>query len=152
MAGRKKLDSKIHSSSVYFNRCIEKLRLWLDKKSYSLNFETDAHDSVYYSSKEVFIDSRSHPEKKLYILLHECGHILIENSGRNRLYNLSQQVEPVMGQRVNRKKKVAVISEEIEAWKRGESLARKLDIKINSGKFDKIRADAIMSYIEWARD
>ena len=43
-------------------------------------------------------------------------------------------------------------TEELEAWKRGEGLARRLGIKINEEKFDKVRSDAIMSYIEWARD
>ena len=57
-----------------------------------------------------------------------------------------------MGQKVNRKKRVAVLSEEIEAWKRGELLAKRLGIEINSEKFDRVRADAIMSYVEWARD
>ena len=151
MRGRKRLDSRIHSTE-YFRDCIEKLRLWLEKKGYSLFFETDASDCVYYSSKEVFVDSRNHPEKKLYILLHECGHILIDSSGRSRLHMVSQSVECVMGQKVNRKKRVAVLSEEIEAWKRGESLAKRLSIEINSEKFDRVRADAIMSYVEWARD
>ena len=146
------MDSRIHKSE-YFKKCIEKLRLWLNKKGYSLFFVTDVQDSVYYCSKEVFIDSRNHPEKRLYTLLHECGHILIDSSGRSRLHTQSQSVECVtMGKRVSRKKRVAVLSEEIEAWKRGESLARKLDININPDKFDKIRADAIMSYVEWARD
>lgn len=109
-------------------------------------------DSVYYDSKEVFIDSRNHPEKKLYILLHECGHILIDSSGRNRIHTLSQSVERVRGQRLRREKRVAVISEEIEAWKRGESLAKRLCIQINPDRFDKIMSDAIISYVEWARD
>ena len=145
------MDSKIHNH-YYFKECIEKLRLWLNRKGYSLFFETGIQDCVYYSSKEVFINSRNHPEKKLYTLLHECGHILIDSSGRDRLHTLSQEVELSMGKKVNRKKRVAVLSEEIEAWKRGEALAKKLKIKINPDRFDKIRADAIISYVEWARD
>ena len=56
------------------------------------------------------------------------------------------------GRRVSRERRVAKITEELEAWKRGERLARRLGIKINEEKFDKVRSDAIMSYIEWARD
>jgi hypothetical protein len=125
---------------------------WLYDKGYHIVLETDAQDCVYFGCKQVYLNSRNHIEKRLYILLHECGHILIDSCKVDRIYSLSRKTEAVVGKRVSKKRRVAVISEEVEAWKRGERLARKLQIPVDEEKFDKIRTDAIMSYVEWARD
>jgi len=137
---------------IDFKKSFEVVELWLYDRGYIVNQYTDAEDSVYYDAGEILINSRKHPESKFYTLLHECGHILI-NDNRDRLFNLSRETQAIMGgPKHSRKKRVAVISEEIEAWKRGERLAKRLGLKINEDKFDRCRANAIMSYIEWARD
>tara|TARA_B100000700_G_scaffold236399_1_gene262281 strand:- start:335 stop:790 length:456 start_codon:yes stop_codon:yes gene_type:complete len=151
MSGRKKLDLKIHSNA-YFEKCISTVESWLESKDYDLLYETGAADGIYYSVKQIVINSRNHAEKRLYVLLHECGHLLINSTKRDRVFALSRSTEAIMGNTTTRKRRVAVISEEIEAWKRGERLAKRLGIEINEEKFDKIRADAIISYVEWARD
>ena len=136
-----------------FSASFEIIESWLLDKGYSVCLETDAQDAVYFNCNQVVINSRNHAEKRLYILLHECGHILINNNLSDRVLSLSLETEAVMGgKRVSRKRRVAKVAEELEAWKRGERLAKRLGIKINEEKFDKARADAIMSYIEWARD
>jgi len=135
-----------------FKRSFELAEYWLDDKGYQVLLETDAPDCVYFNFKQVYLNSRNHIEKRLYILLHECGHILIDNGSEDRLYSLSRETEAVVGDCVSKKRRVAVLSEEIEAWKRGERLAKRLGISINEEKFDKIRTDSIMSYVEWARD
>jgi len=126
---------------------------WAYNKGYEVLLETDASDGVYFNCGQIILNSRNHIEKRLYILLHECGHILINSNTTDRVFSLSHDTEAIMGGRkVSRERRVAKITEEIEAWKRGETLARRLGIKIDEKKFDRIRADAIMSYIEWARD
>jgi len=126
---------------------------WLFEKDYEVLYETDGQDAVYFGCKQIILNSRNHIEKRLYILLHECGHILINSNSFDRVFSLSSETEAIMGGRkVSRKRRVAKLTEEIEAWKRGENLARRLGIEINEEKFDRIRANAIMSYIEWARD
>ncbi len=136
-----------------FLKSFELIESWLLEKEYDVLLETDGPDGVYFNCKQVVLNSRNHIEKRLYILLHECGHILIDNNSSDRIFSLSQQTEAIMGGRkVSRKRRVAKLTEEIEAWKRGESLARRLGIEIDEEKFDRVRADAIMSYVEWARD
>lgn len=126
---------------------------WLCEKGYEVLLETDGEDAVYFDCSQIVINSRNHIEKRLYILLHECGHILINNNSSSRVFSLSHDTAAVMGSRkVSRKRRVAKLTEEIEAWRRGEALSRRLGIKINEEKFDKIKADAIISYVEWARD
>jgi hypothetical protein len=128
------------------------VELWLYDKGYQVLLETDAQDCVYFNCKQIHINSRNHIEKRLYILLHECGHVLIDSGKVDRVYSLSRETEAIVGERVSKKRRVAVLSEEIEAWKRGERLAKRLGIKINEEKFDKIRTESIISYVEWAGD
>jgi len=147
------LDSNYRKNSCKLSRDFEIVESWVFDKGYNVSLETDGQDAVYFSCNQIVINSRNHIEKRLYILLHECGHILINNSPSDRVLSLSMETEAIMGgRRVSRKRRIAKIAEELEAWKRGEKLARRLGIQINEDRFDKIRADAIMSYIEWARD
>jgi hypothetical protein len=135
-----------------FRRSFELVEFWLDDKGYQVLLETDAQDCVYFNCKQVHINSRNHAEKRLYILLHECGHVLINHGRKDRVYSLSRETEAIVGDRVSKKRRVAVLSEEIEAWKRGERLAKRLGIQINEEKFDKIRTESIISYVAWAQD
>jgi len=124
---------------------------WLFDRGYVVNEYTGAEDSVYYESKEILINSRKHIESRFYTLLHECGHILI-NDNRDRVFKLSRETSAIMGNKPGRRRRIAVLSEEVEAWKRGERLAKRLNLEINEEKFDKARTDALISYVEWARD
>ena len=55
---------------------------WLCEKGYEVLLETDGEDAVYFDCSQIVINSRNHIEKRLYILLHECGHILINNNSK----------------------------------------------------------------------
>ncbi len=124
---------------------------WLFNRGYVVTQFTDAEDSVCYNTQEVLINTRKHIESRFYTLLHECGHILI-NDNRDRLYKLSRETQACWGHKPHRSKRIAVLSEEVEAWKRGERLAKKLGLKIRENRFDAARTNALMSYVEWARD
>jgi len=134
-----------------FKRAFDAVESWLYDRGYTVVQYTDAEDSVYYDSKEILINSRKHIESRFYTLLHECGHILV-NDNRDRLYTLSRETQAVMGHKPARKRRIAVLSEEVEAWKRGERLAARLGLEIDEEKFDLCRTNALMSYVEWARD
>ena len=136
-----------------FSDSYKTIESWGYSKGDEVLLETDGADGVYFTCNQIVLNSRNHIEKRLYILLHECGHILINNNSSDRVFSLSLDTEAIMGgKKVSRKRRVAKLAEEMEAWKRGENLASRLGIKINEKKFDKIRADSIMSYVEWAKD
>jgi hypothetical protein len=46
--------------------------------------------------------------------------------------------------------KIAKVQEEIEAWEVGKRLAKSLCLRINESKFEKIRAECLSSYMNWA--
>tara|TARA_R110001592_G_scaffold188358_2_gene433463 strand:+ start:5720 stop:6127 length:408 start_codon:yes stop_codon:yes gene_type:complete len=129
---------------------IKKLKNWLSKYGFSLVYGSD--DYVCWDASIVCINSRNRQENKLYALIHECGHVMVDNN-RDRLYESSSMVQrSYEGRRPSKQKRIAVVAEEIEAWRRGERLARKLKIDIDEPKFDKQRTMAIMSYINWAAE
>ena len=128
---------------------IDKVVEWLGERGWKVLFYTDAPEVTVWNLKQIHINSRTHPETRLYTLLHECGHVLVDDN-RDRIHKLSYQSHCEHNRFLSRGKRVAVVSEEYEAWKRGEKLAKRLGIDIDVKKFDRHRADALMSYINWA--
>ena len=126
----------------------QKLVGWASSKGYDVWCYTDADDRLEFETKRIHIDSRQHAESRFYTLLHECGHLLIsQTAGQfaddHPMYAFSTD---------NRSSKskayqVSLVAEEIEAWKRGRRLARRLDLTINDTKFDRIMTDCVLSYI-----
>jgi hypothetical protein len=134
-----------------FKKSIDKVVRWAEKRGWRVFFYTDAPEVTIWTYKQIHINSRAHPETRLYTLLHECGHILVDDN-RDRIHRLSFESHGEDIYRPERRKRVAVVSEEYEAWKRGERLARRMGIEIDVKKFDRHRSVALMSYINWASD
>lgn len=129
----------------------------LIRKGYKLVFETDAEDRVEFDEGHmtVYINSRNHPETRFYTLVHEIGHIIIgENWGAfesdNPMYCFSPERTDDARRHRSHAYRVSLISEEIEAWKRGRQFARSMGLFINDDKYDKHMTQNVMTYIEWA--
>jgi hypothetical protein len=142
---------------LLFKAGISKLIDWLWVKDWDLEFDYTGKDEMDPNSKCVTISTRQGAEKQLYSLLHECGHILVQSNetrynkkfpaqAKRNCYLSHRQLEK------SRKYKVDVISEEIEAWERGKSLANRLGIYIDEDKFNEIKVACIFTYVEWATD
>ena len=119
---------------------------WLDRKGYFVDFDKKGDDSVDCSNKIVSINNTRTKETQLYILLHECGHILIDNNESVVKY---KDVQERFAERtaIN---KVFTVMEEAEAWKRGKLLAKRLGIHIDEEKWNKDITRALGKYIKWA--
>jgi hypothetical protein len=126
---------------------IEDVCTWLSARGYSIDFERNGEDAVFLESKLLSVRSSRSLRGQLYTLLHECGHILIHES--DTLVNSEEEVLEVYSSRSKIHKTFTVI-EEIEAWKRGLSLAGRLGIEINKVKWNKDVAKSIMAYMKWA--
>lgn len=127
---------------------IKKVILWLNRRGYDVYLGRGIQECVSFNGMSVFINSNNRKERRLYTLLHECGHILV-NDNRDRLQQVSAYVTPDCG-RSTKSERVAALAEEYDAWKRGERLANRLNINLDYEKFDKLRDHCIMSYINWA--
>ena len=145
------IDYRKRSVKIQLKREFQKLTEWLEDRGYALKLYTDAPDEVRWCpKKEIHIDTRNWIEKRLHILLHECGHILVCSNSFDRNIMLSSATDGRCTS--GRAHAIARIGEEYEAWKRGERLAKRLNIRINAEKFDKLKTQCLMSYVNWAAE
>lgn len=104
------------------------------------------------SSKKIVINKRSSRKHQLMILLHECGHHLIDSSpvATKRYKNGWDAEDPKILKTFTHR--IDVLAEEIEAWDRGWNLALRLGVLTESNRqaFDKVRTSMLKSYIKWA--
>jgi len=140
-----------HSEKVQdiWNQQSREIEDWLENKGFEVSYGTDLQDAVCFALKMVTINSRQRSESRYYTLLHEAGHVLISQTAskfeaEHPMYACSSD------RRVTKSKayQVSLISEEIEAWKRGRRLAGRFNHKIDNEKYDRIMATCVMSYIE----
>ena len=91
-------------------------------------------------------------ENRLYSLLHECGHALIRSNAKNFEYSYPAHATAELDGRKRRsdKYKVSLIEEEVEAWKRGYRLAKRLGVFIDENNFNKLKTKCLISYFNWA--
>lgn len=134
-----------------FKKQFVEVEKWAEKYRIEVLEGSGFEDRFEASERKIYINSRLGAEAKYYTLLHECGHVLIDNNWKafdrdNPMYASSCDL------RVAKSKayRVSIIAEEIEAWKRGRRLAKKLGHAVDSEKFDKMISENVMTYIDWA--
>ena len=125
---------------------------WLQKvckyalKEYEAEIRvTDNNNFTYsYGDKTIEIDDRSPPRDKLYILLHEVGHVsrMLENE-QDSTYFMDRS-----GSR-NKKEKTMVLMEEILAWHKAEQIADRLSIPIEKNAWQRLVNKTTQKYIDW---
>lgn len=138
-----------------FKKDYEWLKKHIEKKfNYEVLEGTWADERVEFEEQKVYICSRNRAETRLYTLLHEYGHIEIQEMGAADFEADHPMYYKIDDGRVERSKaaRVSIVAEEIEAWKRGRWFARKNKLSLDEKKYDKHMTAALMSYINWASD
>jgi hypothetical protein len=123
---------------------IDKLILWAEKLGYTTYIEPDCLDEICYTSKNIEINSEHSDEKKLFIMLHECGHIITIKDKKFFNYRNNHLLEDCLS------KRVITFAEEFDAWKAGLKLSKKLNIKVEEEKYLQEALSAITLYAQWA--
>ena len=142
---------EVLNMSTSFESQFEEIEEWVASKGYCVVEETDAEDRVEWADKTIYINSRNHIENRYYTLLHECGHMMIAQSWRDFDKDHPMYACSSDGRNARSKAyKVSTVAEELEAWKRGRRLARRLQHHVNDEKYDAHVTKNVMSYIEWA--
>ena len=120
---------------------------WLERRGYYIEFSRKGDDSVDRENKIVSINTTRSLETQLHVMLHECGHILVLESDP-----VVSGIDEVLSKYSSKAKihKTFTVIEEVEAWKRGLKLAKRLSIPINKEKWNKDVARAIYKYMLWA--
>lgn len=134
---------------------LQKLIEWCSSRKVAVHFKDDSSKFVV-DERIIIINKRKNVTGKLHTLLHECGHFLIEQAKEKntRVYNVKfgNGYEFFDDSKKNKTvtHKIDVLSEEIEAWNRGYSLALRLNLNLDKESFDKDKASAIKTYAFWA--
>lgn len=127
---------------------------YLEAMGYKLVLDRNCDTCVDFQTNTVKINSRFSHEVQFYLLLHELGHVLISEDGRNFFdsehpsYGRFNGVSP----NVPRATRVNILGEEYEAWRIGRRWARMQELFIDDSKYDKTMTKNLMSYIDWAAD
>lgn len=129
-----------------YNDAISSLIYWANLKGYIVSITRYGDDSVDSVSKIIEINSNNSVQTQLYVLLHECGHVLVTKN------KSSIGIESVLSAYSEKTSihKVFRVVEEVEAWKRGRALAERLGISVDQKKWDKYVARALKKYMYWA--
>ena len=126
---------------------ISQVVIWLEKRRYYVEFDKFGDDSVDRIARVVSINTTRSLETQLHIILHECGHVLVAES--DTVVNGDSEVLEKYSDSSKIHKTFTVI-EEVEAWKRGLALAKRLQIPINKDKWNRDVSRAIYKYMLWA--
>jgi hypothetical protein len=102
-----------------------------------------------YHNNVITLYKNRRAEILYYIFLHEIGHAWMLECDFTYSDRYPELVRsPLRYATVTYK--IAKVQEEIEAWEVGKRLAKSLGLKINESKFEKIRAEYLSGYMNWA--
>ena len=145
---QKKLKKRLFESGI------DEVTNWVDNKGYSIEFSYCVQDEYRPGDNTITISSRQGVEKQLYSLLHECGHLILFNN--EKLYEKKYPSSTKMAycssnKRLERspKYKVDILAEEIDAWRKGKDLAKRLEIYIDEDKYYSVMSDCVYTYIKF---
>ena len=120
------------------------------RENFQAEVELLADENAYiYSNKrsKLRIVGGIHPRDKLYILLHEMGHL------ERRVNNQSDSTffMDKSGDR-NIREKTMTLMEEVLAWHTGEEIAKKLNIQIEDRAWQRLMNKTVEKYVEWVNE
>ena len=109
---------------------LTRLQEWCQARRIELQFTRGGDGTFDGRRRSINICAYLSPVRQVHVLLHECGHFLI---GDRRLVH-----------------RVDVLDDEIDAWRRGAALARRLRLDIDIEEYNRTRAKYVSSYLRWA--
>ena len=130
----------------------QKIRKWLRKKGYKL--EASNYDQYDPDEKTIYYNKRLSKKNKLYTILHECGHLLVQQNIFSYEKRHKCQVEGLQDARKRRslRWRIGFLKEEYAAWDRGFRLAKRLKIPIDEDCYYNYASKCLASYCRWAID
>ena len=133
----------------FWSNKIDIVEHWLAKRGYKIVRGKTKHivDSVDFEMKLVFLSERSKTHNQLFSILHECGHILNRDKNFTKKYKALNAAEKDPRKLKTMRFLVEEIEEETEAWRRGEILANKLNLEIDTEQYYNYAAKFLMTYV-----
>jgi hypothetical protein len=141
-----------HDSTPELENAVKLLKEWLTERGWSFEKSWSLFDHVDWTQKRVVINNRRSLQGQVFGMLHEIGHIMLGESDEylarfsesHEFKNRKERAHETLRVRMS------VFGEEWEAWSRGESLAKKLNLQIDYLAFRDSRNIDLKSYAEWS--
>ncbi len=129
---------------------------WIEKVAgyayqvYGAEVDMNAEEDAFIYEKKssmVQVKGATPPRDKLYILLHEVGHLFRfnENIEDNTFFMDRVGAE-------NIREKTMTLVEEILAWYKAEDIALRLEIPIEKRAWQRLINKTVSQYVDWAYD
>ena len=120
------------------------------REEFHAEVELLADENAYVYSidgDKINVKGGAHPRDKLYILLHELGHLhrLAENHGDPTFF-LDKSGDS------NLRERTMTLMEEVLAWHKGEEIATELGIVIEHRAWQRLMNDSIGEYVQWIHE
>lgn len=121
---------------------------WLLARGYRLEILPRAKAHCDYGTRVVTLPKEPRRARMMALALHECGHVLVlERRGAS-----AWQSPAARNRRGTDRWYVAVLDEELEAWRLGMDLASELGIDIDEKQLERVKNEGIMSYVRYAAE
>jgi hypothetical protein len=122
---------------------------WCEARQLEVVFAKKSGGLYDHLKKKIRINGHARPDMQLYMLLHECGHHLIDSKQTGeRLFSQGYSADDPNVRRTATHR-IDIVAEELEAWHRGSRLASRLKIKLDKVAFDKARTTCMKTYMKW---
>ena len=116
-------------------------------KEYDAEIELLGEDNSFiysYKNKKIEVLGSTPPRDKLYVLLHEVGHVsrMMENNSDSTFFMDRSGSK-------NLREKTMTLMEEVLAWQKAEEIADRLDIPIEKRAWQRLVNKTTQKYVEW---
>jgi hypothetical protein len=127
---------------------LKKILSWCEKRKIKVQELFGAE--TYREGTTIVINSSLSLSKKVVYLLHECGHVLIDSEEDCPRFGKGYPSFHVLNVRKTFSHRSSIVFEELEAWKRGWDLAKRLKLKVSKSFYSKQKNKALKIYFHWA--
>lgn len=120
------------------------------EKEYEIEIELISEDNAFiytYEKKKIQVKGTIPPRDKLYILLHEVGHVarMAENNGDSTYFMDRNGSKNII-------ERTMTLMEEVLAWQKAERIASRLDITIEKRAWQRLVNRSVQRYVDWTND
>ena len=127
------------------------IEIWINKKGCELT--AGLTDQYIPDLMRIIYNKRLKLENQIYSILHECGHLIIQNSAcYEKRYKIQAEALEDGRKKHSLRWRIDYLKEEFDAWDKGKQLAKKLGIEIDQEKYDKYAALWLKTYCQFAVD
>lgn len=139
----------MRTKSVKWKKQVKALETYVLNKGWAVHYDPDAkNDWADWSKKTITLKPRANNEVLFYVFLHELGHMLLFQNNRSYSSKYKEVFDEFTGS--TKPISLARIEEELDAWRTGLRLAKRLNLKVDRRNFEKTKSKYAMTYITWA--